>query len=290
VSAARVVVVVPNWNGGEDVLACLRSLSQVRTPEITVRSAHPSVYLIELGQNEGFTGAANAGIAFARREKADYCLLLNSDATIADDAIALLVDALDALPAAAAAGPTICYRDRPRVIWSAGGSIDWRRGSARMVGMDEADEGQFGTEPRSVPFVSGCAILLRMEAVSRFGTLDPRFFAYYEEVEWCVRCTRGGACIVYVPRAHAWHGITAEAREASPLVHYYMTRNHLLLLRSCHAPLSAWICALADTARTTFSWTVRSKWRHKRPQRAAVVRGLADFWAGRFGRAPLPGA
>ena len=303
--SARVVVVIPNWNGGDLTLECLGSLSQVREPEIevvvvdngssdgsaaSVRRTFPAAQVLELGDNRGFTGAANEGLALARRAGADHCLLLNSDAVVAEDAIALLLEALDRDLAAAVAGPTVYYRDRPRVVWSAGGEIDWQRGRTRMIGIDETDEGQFGAEPRPVPFLSGCAILLRMTAVERVGAFDPRFFAYYEEVEWCVRCVRQGGRILHAPRARVWHSITAAARETSPLVHYYMTRNRLLFLRASGAPFAAWAGAALDTARTVLSWTVRPQWRGKRAQRAAVLRAVADFCSGRFGRAPLPGA
>lgn len=302
---ARVVVVVPNWNGGEDTLECLRSLTTVDEPAIAtivvdngsrdgsvaaVRAAHPEVCVEELGENRGFTGAVNAGLAFAARRGADYCLLLNSDATVAPEAPALLVEALERRPAAAVAGPTIYYRDHPGIIWSAGGSIDWRRGRTRMIGIDEVDDGQFGDDPRPVPFVSGCALLVRMAAVERVGAFDSRFFAYYEDVEWCVRCAHRGGRIRHVPRARAWHRISAAAREASPLVHYYMTRNRLLFLRSAGAPAAAMGAATLGTMRTALSWTLRPKWRHKRAHRDAILRGAADFWRGRFGRAPLPGA
>ena len=304
-SGVRVLVAVPNWNGGDLTLDCLRSLSRVERPAIAVavidngsadgsvaaiRASFPSVPVVELGDNTGFTGAANAALVRAREQGSEYCLLLNSDAIVAEDAIALLVEALDRMPTAWVAGPTVYYLDRPQVIWSAGGRIDWRAGKTWLLGMHETDEGQFGGEPRPVPFVSGCAILLRMAAVDRVGEFDPRFFAYYEEVEWCVRCARGGGRVVHVPRAHVWHAISAEAREASPLVQYYMTRNRLLFLRTAGAPLIAWAGAIADTARTALSWTLRPKWRGKRSQRDAMLRGAADFWRGRFGRAPLPGA
>ncbi|MCE1273636.1 MAG: glycosyltransferase, partial [Chlorobiales bacterium] len=59
----RIAVIVLNWNGVEDTLACLASLSKVRGPEFTtllvdngssdgtvrlVRSAFPQVEVLEL--------------------------------------------------------------------------------------------------------------------------------------------------------------------------------------------------------------------------------------------------
>lgn len=299
-----VYVAIPNWNGGALLRQCVESLLGCEPPvEVVIVDngsrdgsldrvrAEPGVHVLELGDNQGFVGAANAGLAFARERGAELCLLLNSDAFVAPDCIARLAAALSAEPDAVAAGPTIYYADRPRVIWSAGGTIDWRRGTSRMIGMDETDVGQFGDQPRRVPFVTGCALLVRLDAFVREGGLDPRFFAYWEEVEWCVRCARHGGQVLHVPAAQAWHHLAPAAREASPLVHYYMTRNRLLFLRTAGAPLSAWVRALiVDDLRTLVSWTLRPKWRGKRAQRDAVARALLDFAGGRFGRAPLAGS
>jgi len=302
---ARVVVAVPNWNGGDLTLDCLKSLSRVQSPEIqqividngsvdgspdAIRAAHPHVGVILIGENQGFAAAANVGLAFARRRGAEYGLILNNDAFVDEDAIRLLVDALDQEPTAAAAGPTIRYAADPERIWSAGGIIDWRRGQTAMAGIDETDEGQFGEQPRPVPFVSGCAILIRLQRLDEVGPFDSRFFAYYEDVEWCVRCRRYGQLILHVPRARAWHRISAAARDASPLVHYYMARNRLLFLRAAKAPAAVWCCALLDDVRTLLTLSLRPKWRGKRAQRDAIWRALTDFSRGRVGRAPLPRA
>lgn len=304
--ATAVVAAVPSWNARAATLACLRSLALIGDSSVAVlvvdngsvdgtpaavREAHPAAHVIELPENLGFTGAANAALAFARRHGAEYCLLLNDDAVVAVDCIALLVEALEAEPTAGVAGPTILYHDRPQVIWSAGGSIDWRRGSTAMIGMGEIDGGQFGERPRPVPFVTGCAMLLRLAAVARVGGFDPRFFAYYEDAEWCVRATRAGVGVLHVPRARAWHRITPAERAASPLVHYYMTRNRLLFLRRAGASREAWVRTLGlDFARTLLSWSVRPRWRGQRPQLRAMTRALLDFARGRLGRAPLAGA
>jgi GT2 family glycosyltransferase len=304
-SGGAVVVAVPSWNGRQRTLACLASLARVRRPAIevvvidnasadgsaaAVRAAHPNVSLIEMRENRGFTGAANAGLAEARRRGARHCLLLNNDTAIAEDCVERLVAALEDDRRAASAGPTVLYQDRPETVWSAGGAVDWRRGRTLLLEHERGDRSRPDAPPRAVDFVTGCAMLLSMAAVETVGAFDERFFAYFEEAEWCVRAARRGWRVLHVPSARVWHGISPEAREASPLVHYYMTRNRLLFLRLTGAPASAWAHALAEAGRTLASWSVRPRWRHKRAQRNAVARALADFASGRHGRAPLPGA
>lgn len=296
----HVVIIVLNWNGLADTLACLASLARLGYPThevvvvdngstddsvATIRATYPRVTLIETGENLGYVGGNNVGLEYARAMGADYALLLNNDTEVAPDFLRLLVEAAEADPAIGIVGPTIYYFDRPNVIWSAGGDIDWRRGRTRMIGLDEVDQGQFGHTVRPVDFVTGCALLIKVAVVEQVGMLDPRFFAYYEEAEWCVRASRAGFKILHVPQAKIWHKISPDAREASPQVHYYMTRNRLLLLELSKTGLGPWLSALfLDYGRTLVSWTLRPKWRSKSLQRRAMLQAIRDYGRGRFGK------
>jgi GT2 family glycosyltransferase len=154
-----------------------------------------------------------------------------------------------------------------------------------MIGIGQKDSSQFGKQARPVDFVTGCALMVSMDIFRDVGGLDPRFFAYFEEVEWCVRMARAGGSILHVPTARIWHKISPEARESSPIVHYYMTRNRLLFLRLTKAGLSSWLYTLVlDYSRTLAAWTLRPKWRKKAPQRKAMLRALFDFSRGRYGK------
>lgn len=297
-----VAVIVINWNGKQDTLACLASLKKVSYPSFEVvvidngssddsvaaiRAAFPQVTLIEAGENLGFVGGNNVGLEFARGSGADYALLLNNDTEVDEQFLSCLVNAVEASPEIGIAGPSIYYYSAPDIFWSAGGEIDWSRGETRMTGDNQPDHGQYGTEARDVDFVTGCALLIRMKAVAEAGMLDPRFFAYYEETEWCVRVSRLGYRIVHVPRAKVYHKISQAAREASPMVHYYMTRNRLLFLRLSRAGAKAWLFTAAGFARTLMSWTVRPKWRGKQAQRAAMLQAIRDYRDDRFGKVEL---
>jgi GT2 family glycosyltransferase len=299
VKLPQVTIIVLNWNGLNDTLDCLESLGQLdyKNHKVVVvdngsvdgsvpgiREQFPGVTIIENGENLGYAGGNNVGLRYAMAQGADYALLLNNDTVVDPAFLGILVDAAEADPAVGIAGPTIYYHERPDVIWSAGGAIDWQRGSTRMVGLDERDDGQFGVEPRAADFVTGCAMLVRRTMMEKVGPLDERFFAYYEETEWCVRVARAGYKIVHVPLARMWHKISPSARADSPLVHYYMTRNRLLFLKATGAGPGAWLHTLiADYLRTLTSWSVRPKWRGKRSLRRAMWQGIVDFVCGRFG-------
>jgi GT2 family glycosyltransferase len=299
----QVVIVVLNWNGLPDTLECLESLHRLDYPNCKVvvvdngstdgsvpviRERFPTVTILEIGENLGYTGGNNVGLRYAPVQGADYALLLNNDTKVAPDFLHRLVDAAEADPLIGMAGPTIYYHAQPDVIWSAGGAIDWRRGSTWMVGLDERDEEQFGTEPRRVDFVTGCAMLVRRTAMEQVGLLDERFFAYYEEAEWCVRIARAGYRIIHVPQAKIWHKISPGEQANSPLIHYYMTRNRLLFLKITGAGLNAWLHTLiTEYLRTLISWTLRPRWRCKQAQRRVMLQAIGDAWRGRWGNQHL---
>lgn len=295
----QVAIIVLNWNGGEDTLACLESLRQLDYPnyEIVVvdngstdgsaqaiRDAFPDVMMLGTGKNLGFAEGNNVGLRYALAGSADYVLLLNDDTEVASDFISVLVCAVEATPHAGVAGPTIYYFNRPTTIWAAGGTIDWRRGNSHLMALNEVDEGQYDVV-REVDFVTGCALLARREVVDQVGMLDSRFFMYYEEAEWCVRVARAGYKILHVPQAHVWHKIVPTQQSASPRVHYYMTRNRLLFLRSTRAGVRAWLhTLLAEYLRTLVSWTMRPRWRRMHGPRRAMIQAIYDAWRGHWGQ------
>jgi GT2 family glycosyltransferase len=297
--APDVAIIILNWNGRDDTLACLASLSHLDYPAykiivvdngstddsvIAIRTSYPQITLLETGDNLGYVGGNNVGLEHARTLGVKYALLLNNDTEVAPDFLNLLLQTVEADPHIGVVGPLIYYFDRPKVVWSAGGAINWQQGSTYMIGLNEVDQGQFGPTPHLVDFVTGCALLIKMAVIDQVGVLDPRFFAYYEEVEWCVRVTRAGFSILLVPQAKIWHKISLVAREASPQVHYYMTRNRLLFLKLTSKNILPWLSTVFDYTRTLLSWTVKPKWRHKILQRRAMVRAIADYQRGNFGR------
>lgn len=299
IKTPEVAIIILNWNGIVDTLACLASLSRLDYPTYkiivvdngscddsvtAIRVAYPQVILIETGDNLGYVGGNNIGLNHASTLGADYALLLNNDTEVAPDFLSVLIQAAEADPKVAIVGPLIYYFDQPERVWSAGGVIDRQQGNTYLLGLNEVDQGQFGSTPRAVDFVTGCALLIKTSVIEQVGLLDPRFFAYYEETEWCARAAQAGFKILFVPQAKIWHRISLVAREASPQVHYYMTRNRLLFLKLTGMGLLPWLKTIFDYSRTLLSWTIKPKWRHKAPQRGAMLQAIADYRRGHFGR------
>jgi GT2 family glycosyltransferase len=298
----QVGVVILNWKRPEDTLLCLETLTRRADIQLDIvvvdnsgearwarefRERYPSVEVIENERNLGFAGGCNVGIRRLMARGVDYVLLHNDDAVLASDTLRLLIAEAERDPNIGIVGPTICYADhegRPDVIWSAGGSVDW-------IGRpSHPNEGAHHTSsavtPRDVDYVSGCMLLAKRSFIQRAGFLDERFFAYFEETEWCARARSLGFRVSLVPDARAWHRITPHERGESPTYMYLMARNRLLYLRCTAAPVHVVACAITDTLRTATSWSLRKKHESRRRFAPVLRRAVQDAALGRFGAPP----
>jgi GT2 family glycosyltransferase len=285
-----------NSNRRADTLECLGSLAKgtYRNHKVivldnhstdgsieAVRVAFPDVEVIELPENLGYAGNNNIGIQAALNRGAEWILVLNEDTIVAPDCLAQLVEVGESDSRNGIIGPMVYHHSEPTVIQSAGGRIN-RRWEAFHLAQNEADRRQFFA-PHAVDWISGCAIAVRRAVIDQVGMIDPRYFYYWEETEWCLRAARAGWRIVHVPAAKIWHKGVQRDYRPKPTVTYYATRNRLLTLSKHHAPLAVWVASWIQILRTMTSWTVRSKWRTMHEHRHAMGRGVVDFLLQRWG-------
>jgi GT2 family glycosyltransferase len=291
-----VIAIVLNWDRCDDTLECLKSLTESTYGNLQtivldcgssgdsvarIRVAFPNVGVVEIVENHGYAGNNNVGIRMALQRGADWIFVLNDDTVVARDCVAELVKAGESDSRVGVVGPMVYHHDEPQIIQSAGGVLGpcWE---SLHLGMNERDR-SFGEEPRAVEWVSGCGMLVRRDLIEEVGLLDERFFAYWEEVEWCLRAGKVGWRILHAPQARLWHkGVQRNYRPA-PTVTYYSTRNRLLTLAKHHAPLRVWIGACLQIARTVTSSAIRPKSGSTGSHRQAICRGVKDFILGRWG-------
>jgi hypothetical protein len=291
-----VVAIVLNWNRCGDTRECLASLTagtygnlqivvlncgSSRDSVAAIRDGFPNVDVIELTENQGYAGNNNVGIRMAFQRGAEWVLVLNEDTILARDCVEELVKAGESDSRVGIVGPMVYHYDEPEVIQSAGGMLGpcWE---SLHLDMNERDSQQL-REPHTVEWVSGCGMLVRRGLTQDVGLLDERFFAYWEEIEWCLRAGRAGWPTLHAPQAKMWHKGVRRHYRPSPSVTYYCTRNRLLTLAKHHAPLRVWIGASLQMARTVASWTIRPKWKSMFTHRQAICRGVMDFVLGRWG-------
>jgi GT2 family glycosyltransferase len=245
--AEAVSAAILNWNGGDLVVECLRSLLRQTYPiaELIVvdnastddslehlRAEAPGIKVIANSQNLGFAAAANQAIAIAT---GSWFLLANLDVEFEPDFVARLVAAGARDQAiGAVAGKLLRVRaGGTAAIVDSTGHILFRNGWAANRGEGLPDTGQW-EQPEEVFGVTGAAPLYRMKMLREVsdGTarpFDERFFAYIEDVDLDWRMRWLGWKAWYEP-AVAWHHRSATGARRTPFILRHILKNRLLLV------------------------------------------------------------
>ena len=261
-----------NTNGREHLLACLDAIERTHPPELAnevlvvdnasddgsaraLRERFPDVRLFAL---ERRTGKAENDTLLLRESRGRFCLLLNEDSLLLDGAPRALLDALERDPRAAAAGaqlvtssgePTACAWRLPDAGWAL---------AAALFLHDRYAVQSRGAGVREVGWVQSSAMLVRREAAEAVDWLDPAFFVYSDETDFCRRLGDAGWRILFVPGARAVHHdqlSTDSAAMRRRIVEFH--RNRDLYFRK------------HDMPATRLLWTLCWTW-------AYLVRALAS--------------
>ncbi len=238
------------------------------------------VTILALPENRGFAGAVNAGVAAAFARAADAVLVLNDDAVL--DA-----PSIETLGAAAVSGVGIVA---PRVVDDGSGQ-EVSRGERVCVPLlclprTWLRVRRSDTTPYSVSGVLGVAFLVTRPCFDAVGPLAESFFAYYEEVDYCLRVRAAGFRIVVAPQATVRHdGFRGFAGGFTPLAAYLKARNLPLLVRR-HGGVLAWIVFVPMYLALLASSAVTYAGRGRRRILSALLRGFVDAACARSGPPP----
>lgn len=175
--------------------------------------------------NAGAAEGNNIGIRAALEDGCASIVLINNDTVFDDDLLSQLLLGLKRHESDMVV-PKILYFDEPRKIWSAGGYFSWLRGAARHFGSDRDDDGKFD-EPRFVDYSPTTCMLIRKEVFERIGFLDPHYFAYFEDTDFCYRAHQAGIKLVYVSSARLLHRVSSLTGLDSDFYVRYSIRNHV---------------------------------------------------------------
>lgn len=240
---STVACVVVNFNGTSDTANLLASLKgQSLRPariivvdngstedelELLAPLEADGVVILRNGTNLGFAGGCNVGIREAMASHARYILLLNNDTWAEPTALEFLVRALE-LGSDSAVCPMIVRMDDPTVVWAAGGTLDLRLGIVRH--RLQGKPRWAAQQPERVDLASGCALLIRTEALIEVGLIPERWFLYFEDTEFCALLRRSGRTIGYVPQAVIRH-IGGASVGRTDVNYFYYWRNYLFFVR-----------------------------------------------------------
>ncbi len=241
----KVYIITLNWNQKEDTLICLDSLKKLKYDNYEVivvdqnskddskeaiKEKYPWVILIENEDNLGFVEGNNVGIKkVINKEKDCYFFILNNDTVVDPDCLDVLVSEAEKDKNIGIVGPKVYYFDPPNMIFSAGAMINLKNFNIYHRHDREIDK-EDEKKPVEVDYISGCSLLIKKDVIEKVGLMDPRFFIYFEETDWCFRTRRAGYKILYIPTCKIWHRVSAAMGKQSLSTMYYMTRNQFLFL------------------------------------------------------------
>lgn len=231
-----VSVVILNWNGTEDTIQCLKSLSDVDYDNYeiividngSVKSiaalenlTEPTFKLVKNPKNLGFAGGENSALPYCNGE---IIMLLNNDAMIDPAALKNAVAVFQRNKRAGAVGGKSYGLDDD-------GTKSLNYYSFQRVDPITADVHTYtvddGTET-AADNVSGSCAFIRREAIKQCGYFDSRFFAYYEETDLFARFRRAGWEVVYEPSVIIWHKDGASTKNHRYMYYYLLLKNQFL--------------------------------------------------------------
>ena len=241
-SLYQVAIVVLNWNGKNDTLACLHSLKGQEDVEVkvilvdngsvddsvlSVSDQFPNATVIENGVNLGYAEGNNVGIKYALDQGFQYIMVINNDTILAPQCIFRLLKDLQLHPDAAAATPKSFYFQAPDIIYFAGGKIS-RDGRTVHIGGGSYDGPKYNL-PCNTEWLTGCAILFRSRSLKEVGLFESKYYLLYEDADWSLQARAMGYRLRFVPEATLWHKTSPSfGKTWSPLYLYYYTRNNFL--------------------------------------------------------------
>lgn len=236
---------VVNTNGRDLLLACLDAIERTTPSDLehevlvldnasddgsadAVQALDRDIRLIALDRRAG--KAANDS-QLLQKAKGEFCLLLNEDSELQPGAVAALLGALQSDRDAAAAGAQLLAPDGREVpcAWRLPRADTALAGALFLHGRFTVESGGTGTRP--VGWVQSSAMLIRREAAAQVDWLDPEFFVYSDETDFCKRLQDAGWKILYVPSARAIHHdqMAQDAAGAKRrIVEYHRNRNRYL--------------------------------------------------------------
>jgi GT2 family glycosyltransferase len=242
-------IIVLNWNGKKLLRDCLGSLSSLDYSNYKVlfvdnassdgsvefvKENYPFALTIVNDKNLGYAAGNNVGIRFALSKGADYIVLLNNDTRVEPDFLTKLIVRGEQKRDAGVLGGKILMFQNPVIVNSTGVNLNlFAYGWDRDFGEENA---MAGSADGAVLAVTGCMMAVKKEVFEAAGLLDPAYFAYFEDVDFCLRVWQyTDFKVEYVSDSVIYHKFSASS-SADPLFKLrLMIRNQYRIFLS-HFP------------------------------------------------------
>ena len=293
-----VYIIILNWNGLEDSLECLESIKNLNYPLVkavvvdnasknnqaeTLEQKFPDAAVLRQSENLGFCGGCNVGIRYALENGANYVMLLNNDTLVPPDLIEKLLAGFDHLENVGAVSPIILEHPATEKIWFSKARWEGSEAQFRLSKPNEKYEDFITKPPYLSDFACGCCLFAPAKMFETVGLFDERYFAFYDEAEWCSRLKEKGFETYVIPSAFMYHKVS---RSTPSLVStYLLSRNRLLWMTenlSFGEKMKSLPYLLKDVVWHFGNLLGITKKYYTKQHSRAVLQGWKDYLLGRY--------
>jgi GT2 family glycosyltransferase len=225
------------------------------------------------GTNLGIAVANNQGIERALELGIEHVVLINNDTGFDSDLIANI--RRRAIGQGHRAWTCLAYHGDSDVRWYGGGRLSYwlARGihfdQVRSVGIDS---------PVAVTYAPTCLMYLHASVFVQVGMMDPQYFVYYDDTDFCKRMQACGTELVYDPVVTFRHYVGGSSGgDLSDFFVRISTRNKFIYIRKHYRyPLRVVVAGLALASKLVQLVSRR--------RRRSTLLGLRDAFDGARGR------
>ena len=226
---------------------------------------HSSINIIYMPQadNIGFAAGVNLGLKQAMQLNKKAVLLLNNDVEVPLKSILRLLWAADSFSCLAGGIEFAMDKREKRTseIIFAGGDVVWQETAVRIRKRPLHLKKLYPTQ-----FVRGSCMAISLNLVRHIGFMEEKYWAYAEDVDFCLKASRAKYQLVIDPEAYLWHRVS-EGFDPY-LRNYLMARNYIRLLK-CYAPGPYFIKGMALGLTAALASLLR-------PDRSGKFKGFMD--------------
>jgi hypothetical protein len=200
---------------------------------------------------------------------------LNNDTVVPLDALTkLIAGALNGK--IDVASPVIYYADEPNRIWFCNCNLDLANCTCVSTSDINTARAWQRERPNCVAVV-GTAMLIRRAVTESVGILDERFFAYAEDIDYCIRSVHAGFRVALIFDSAVHHKKNPEGRIDSwkPHVCYFIARNEILMWRKYVSGARKFLMMLWHLKRVL--WLIEGLAANP-TEKQAFLAGIWDGW------------
>lgn len=244
----NISVVIPTSNGFKTIQKCVDSVvgqsfkpfeiviadngSSKKTAKIldsfpkTIKQI--KIKVIKAGKNLGVTGGRNLGIQNVS-SKSELVVFIDHDIICDKQMIRNLVKTARLKKNYGIITPKIYYWGDKNLIWSAGTNINLLTGQVLFRGGE--DVGQFDKIEKVQ--VAPSVLLVKKELLDKIYGFDDKYYATYEDTDFCFRARKKGYFTVYSPKSIAYHILSTDKKNDRKRLlsrAFWVGRNRVLFM------------------------------------------------------------